>query len=45
VALRLSVVEGFRKNELAAWTEKFIHPDSIVVSDGLGRFRGAAAGV
>jgi transposase-like protein len=46
LALRLSVVEGFRKRELAAWTEKFIHPDSIVVSDGLGCFRGvAAAGV
>jgi len=46
LALRLSVVEGFRKRELAAWTEKSIHPDSIVVSDGLGCFRGvAAAGV
>jgi hypothetical protein len=34
LALRLSVVEGFRKREIAAWTEKFIHPDSIVVTDG-----------
>ena len=42
----MSVVEGFRKRELAAWTQKFVHPDSIVVSDGLGCFRGvAAAGV
>lgn len=46
IALRMSVVEGFRKRILAAWTEKFIHPDSIVVSDGLGCFRGvASAGV
>jgi hypothetical protein len=42
VALRMSVVAGFRKRELAAWTEKFVHPDSIVVSDALGCFRGAA---
>jgi hypothetical protein len=46
LALRLSVVAGFRKRELAAWTEKFIHPDSIVISDALGCFGGvAAAGV
>lgn len=43
VALRLSVVEGFRKTELAAWTEQFVHPDSIVVSDGLSCFNGVAA--
>ncbi len=42
----MDVVAGFRKRELAAWTQKFIHPDSIVVSDGLACFRGvAAAGV
>jgi hypothetical protein len=34
LALRLSVVAGFRKREIAAWTEKFIHPDSIVVTGG-----------
>jgi hypothetical protein len=43
LALRLSVVEGFRKREIAAWTEKFIHPDSIVVTDGLACFSGIAA--
>jgi hypothetical protein len=43
VALRLSVVDGFRKTELAAWTEQFVHPDSIVVSDGLSCFNGVAA--
>jgi hypothetical protein len=42
IALRMSVVEGFRKTELAAWAAKFIHPDSIVVSDGLACFRGIA---
>jgi transposase-like protein len=46
LALRLDVVAGFRKRELTAWTEKFIHPDSIVLSDGLACFSGvAAAGV
>lgn len=44
--LHLNVVKGIRKRELAAWTEKFIHPDSIVFTDGLGYFQGvAAAGV
>ncbi len=46
VALRMSVVAGFRKSELAAWTEKFLDPNCIVVSDGLACFRGIAdAGV
>jgi hypothetical protein len=46
ITLRLSVLAGLRKRELAAWAEKFIHPDSIVVSDGLACFRGiAAAGI
>jgi transposase-like protein len=42
MAMRMSVVDGFRKSELAAWACKFLHPDSIVVSDGLGCFRGIA---
>jgi hypothetical protein len=46
LALRLSVVAGFRKREIAARTEKFSHPDSIVVTDGLAGFSGiVAAGV
>ena len=40
IGLRMSVVEGFRKSELATWAAKFVHPDSIVVSDGLACFRG-----
>ncbi|NEV60349.1 IS1595 family transposase [Thiorhodococcus minor] len=42
IALRMSVVKGFRKTELAHWAAKFIHPDRIVVSDGLACFRGIA---
>jgi hypothetical protein len=38
----LDVVEGFHKPELAAWGEKFLDPDCIAVSDGLGCFRGIA---
>ena len=46
MALRMDVVESFRKCELVAWTEKFLDPDCIAVSDGLGCFRGIAeAGV
>lgn len=43
MALRMDVVAGFRKRELTAWTTKFVHPDSIVVSDGLACFNGIAA--
>jgi transposase-like protein len=32
IALRLSVLVGFRKQELAAWAKKFLPPDCIVVS-------------
>jgi hypothetical protein len=42
IALRMSVVKGFRKTALAHWADKFIDPDSIVVSDGLACFRGIA---
>jgi hypothetical protein len=42
IALRMNVVEGFRKTELAAWAAKFVHPDSSVVSEGLARFSGIA---
>jgi hypothetical protein len=46
ISLRMNVLDGFRKNELAAWAAKFIDPDSIAVSDGLGCFRGiATAGI
>lgn len=45
-ALHMNVVESSRKSELTAWAEKFLDPDRILVSDGLGCFRGIAeAGV
>ncbi|CRI66064.1 hypothetical protein THIOKS1260021 [Thiocapsa sp. KS1] len=46
IALRMGVVEGLRKTELAAWAAKLIHPDSIVVSDSLhllSRYPGASS--
>jgi hypothetical protein len=46
LARRPNVVAGIRKRELAAWSAKFINPNSIVASDGLACFRGiAAAGI
>ena len=46
LASRMTMVDGFRKSELAAWAAKSLDPDPVVVSDGLGAFRGiAVAGV
>ncbi len=41
-ALRMSKLKGFRKTEIAKWTLKHIHPDAIVVSDGLACFNAVA---
>lgn len=41
-ALRMSKLKGFRKSEIAKWTLKHIHPDAIVVSDGLACFNAVA---
>ena len=38
VAMRLSKVEGFRKEELTNWARKHLQASSIVVSDGLDCF-------
>lgn len=38
IAMRMNKVKGFRKREIGAWTRKHIHPDAIVVSDGLACF-------
>lgn len=38
VAMRMDVVAGFRKTELAAWARRCLAPGSRVVSDGLGCF-------
>jgi hypothetical protein len=42
IAVRMSVVKGFSRTELAHRAAKFIHPDSIVVGDGPACFRGIA---
>ena len=40
--LKLSQFRGFTKKEISAWSRKFIHPGSHVISDGLSCFRGVA---
>jgi hypothetical protein len=46
IALRMRVVEGFRKTASAAWAATFLRSDSSAVGDGLACFRGIAdAGV
>lgn len=39
VALRMTVVEGFRSDVLQSWTARHVKPGSQVVSDGLACFR------
>lgn len=43
IAMRLSQVTGFSKEELTHWAQKHLEPDSIVVSDGLNCFSGIEA--
>ena len=43
IAMRLSRLSGFRKAEVHAWAEKHLDPNCIVLTDGLGCFRGIAA--
>ena len=42
IALRMSKLKGFRKSEISQWTLRHIHPDAIVVSDGLACFNAVA---
>lgn len=42
VAMRMDVVAGFRKTELATWAKRCLAPGSRVVSDGLGCFPAVA---
>jgi len=42
IAMRMSKVEGFRKNEIAKWASRHIDASAIVVSDGLACFNGVA---
>ena len=36
--IRLSVVKGFRRNEIINWTERYLTPGTVVISDGLACF-------
>ena len=40
VALRMSCVKGFRKQEIAAWAHRHLRRETVVYSDGLACFRG-----
>ena len=40
IAMRLSQVTGFSKEEVGDWAKKHLEPDSVVVSDGLNCFPG-----
>ena len=43
VLLKLSVVGGFRKNEVAQWAGQKLQPGTVVNTDGRGCFRGVEA--
>lgn len=40
IAMRLSKVKSFSKEEIARWAQRHLHAASVVVSDGLGCFGG-----
>jgi len=40
IAMRLSKVKGFSKEEIARWAQRHLNAASVVVSDGLGCFGG-----
>ncbi len=40
IAMRLTKVKGFRKEEIAAWAQRHLQAATIVVSDGLSCFAG-----
>jgi ribosomal protein L37AE/L43A len=42
MTMRMDVLAGFRKTELAAWAKRCLVPGSAVVSDGLGCFSAVA---
>ena len=42
IAIKLTVVEGFRKDILKAWGTQHLEPGSAVISDGLACFNGLA---
>ena len=42
--VKLTVVEGFRLTEIAAWAQQHLSPGTQVLSDGLACFNGVTAG-
>ena len=44
--MKLTVVEGFRLTEIAAWAQQYLSPGTEVLSDGLAllQWRGPPAG-
>lgn len=43
IAMRLTKIKGFRKEEIARWARKHLQASSVVVSDGLNCFSGVEA--
>lgn len=43
VFMRMSVVDGFRKDEITKWAKKHLEPETIVISDGLSCFEGLSS--
>ena len=41
--VKLTVVEGFRLTEIAAWAQQHLSPGTQVLSDGLACFNGVAS--
>ena len=41
--VKLTVVEGFRLTEIAAWAQQHLSPGTQVLSDGLACFNGVTA--
>ncbi len=40
ISMKFSQVNGFTKDEITSWALKHVHPECIVVSDGLNCFPG-----
>ena len=43
LAVKLTVVEGFRLTEIAAWAQQHLNSGTLVLSDGLACFNGVTA--
>lgn len=41
--MKMTMIEGFKTSVIEKWSEKYIEPNTIVISDGLACFRGVAS--